>query len=65
MARDLTEDEAARADLWVKWLLKDAPSADRPAPAAARWGIVELLGHRRLYGLVGECELASGTFLTV
>ncbi len=39
--------------------------AARPAPAAPRWGIVELLGHRRLYGLVGERELASGTFLTV
>lgn len=45
-------------------LARDVQAA-RPAPAAARWGIVELLGHRRLYGLVGERELASGTFLTV
>lgn len=81
MARDLTEEEEAvlaerliRAERLADELrsrrdalraLGIAPAVERPAPAAARWGIVELLGHRRLYGLVGERELASGTFLTV
>ena len=68
MARDLAEAEEAYETFAREAMdraLANALPVDRPAPAAARWGIVELLGHRRLYGLVGERELASGTFLTV